>query len=1180
LPAQISRVRPQWGENGVNRVERIRRRIGSKWHLDFIPVAAICAIGLLLLRSPGDDVTLSSFALCATIGIILIFAYSTRSFCLNRIELHQLREDLRRAREEAKTERERTQAASRRAEETTRQLLEAQRIGKIGHWFSDEVAQTTTWSPQMFELVGIAPKPSLCVEEARSFIHPDDKMDFLELRRRTIESRMPATIENRWVRPDGQIRWTNIELNPKYDSAGKCVGLFGTTQDITERKEAEQALKAAQQQLTDAIEAISEGFVLFDRDDRYVLTNSNYRRIYPGVADLVVPGASFAAVMHANIERNAHNFGPDGPEAWERKILAWHRACAEPMEQQLRDGRWVRATERRTRDGGIVGIRTDITAQKKAEAAIKEAQRQLIDAIESIPDGFVLFDRDDRYVLTNSKYREMYPTNVDAFEPGKTYAAMIRTGIERSMWTIHGDPEEFGRRMSEWHQACDHPMERQLSDGRWIRAVERRTRDGGIVGIRTDITALKETEGALRHRVDQLEQARLRLEQQGRELSAMAADLAKARDAAEAASRAKSEFLANMSHEIRTPMNGIIGMNGLLLESGLSADQREYAVAVRDSADALLVVIDDILDISKLEAGKVEMDVVDFDLVDTVEAAVALLGPKANEKGIDLGVVIEPAARAGFRGDPVRLRQILLNLVGNAVKFTDKGCVSVEVDMLPSGREGLLRFRFVVADTGIGMSNEIQDRLFRKFSQADASISRRFGGTGLGLAIVKQLVELMDGEIGVDSTVGHGSRFWFEIALPAAVNPTIGRRMLPEKLAQLRVLIVDDSAINHRVLVGQLSAFGVAACSAFGGCQAMLELERAWQGGQPFDLVIIDQRMPEMPGDALVHLIRSMPGIAGTKLLLASSDGRNALPAETLAIVDAVLSKPIQEHALLDAFAKLFDTAVASPHSIGSVSSENRAARKRLHLLVAEDNKINQQLMATVLRNAGHQVDLVENGEQALDAVRASVYDIVLMDVQMPLVDGLEATKRIRALPPPIARVPIIALTAHAMAGAREQYLAAGMDDYLSKPLDIAALFRKLAALSSAGSIDLVADDAEPPSGAILDRAQLAALGRHLPPQKVRGLIVSFMDQLAGQAAAIEISAKAGDIEGLGQEAHGLAGASGNFGAASLSKLATALEEACRNEDIERVDGLVRSLVTTGKETSAALEDWLARGGS
>ena len=1212
-------------------------------------------------------------------------------------ELARSADALSHAKDQALAEREHAEEARRLGEETTRQLLEAQRIGKIGHWFSDELAQTTIWSPQMFELLDIPAMPILSLEEARSFIHPDDIEAFLEKRRDAIATGTITTVENRWVRPDGEVRWTHIDMNPKYDDAGRCVGLFGATQDITERKDAEQALKVAQQQLIDAVESISEGFVLFDRNDRYVLTNSTYRAMYPGVVDLFTPGTAFETVVQANVERNLHEFGPEGGEAWARRTLEWHRACDQPMEMQQRDGRWVRATERRTRDGGIVGIRTDITARKRAEAATEDAQRQLIEAVESIPDGFVLFDRDDRYVLVNSKYREMYPTMVDAFAAGMTYEAMIRTGIERGAWIISGDPEAFVRRMLEWHRACDEPMERQLrdgrwvqaterrtrdggivgirtditarkraeaamaeaqrqlsdaiesvsdgfvlfddddrfvvmntnfrelypeiadvlnpgtsyemmlragierglwdpggdtegwvrttverhrsatqswerqlKDGRWIRLTERRTRDGGIVGIRTDITALKESETALRQRVEDLEEARSDLEQQQRELTVMAADLAGARDAAEAASRTKSEFLANMSHEIRTPMNGIMGMNALLLQTGLTAEQREYAAAVSDSAEALLAVINDILDISKLEAGKFEIEAIDFDLVDTVESALTLLGPRANEKGIELSVLIEPAARAGFRGDPTRLRQILLNLIGNAVKFTDQGGVSVEVTLTPVPGE-LLRLRFVITDTGIGMSEETRATLFEKFSQADASITRRFGGTGLGLAIVKQLVELMGGEIGVESTLGRGSRFWFEIPLAPAANPTIGRRALPEHLTRLRILIVDDIEMNHRVLAAQLNALGATDTAfAFDGRQAMAAIDRAWQEGQPFDVVIIDQRMPGVSGDNLAQHIRSVPGLCETKLLLASSGGGHALLPETQSMVDAVLIKPIREQSLVDCFAKLFD----APRPADERWSNRTDPVRELRILVAEDNKINQQLVAMLLRNAGHRADVVENGEQAVEAVRKGAYDIVLMDVQMPVLDGIEATRRIRALPPPARRVPIIALTAHAMAGAREEYLAVGMDDYLAKPLNTAALLGKLARLSGGAEGGAPTAEIVSRTDTVLDHSHLAALAKHLPQESVRELISSFLDQMTEQTAAIDSLCESGDLTALARAAHSLAGVSGNFGASKLSSLARAIEEACRAKYVDRLPLLAVGVRATVQETLAGFRDW------
>jgi len=977
-------------------------------------------------------ITIAIFSL--VIGFTLLF----QRLIAQRRRLDQSEEALQLAREEA-------EQAHRLAEETTRQLLEAQRIGKIGHWYTEEATQTTAWSPQMFEFIGIPPKPVLSIEEARSFIHPDDIAAFLDARCRAIAIRTTAKLESRWVRPDGEIRWMQIEFSPKYGAEGNCVGLFGTTQDITERKQAEEALNAARQQLVDAIESISEGFALFDREDRYVLTNSNYRRLYPGIADLCMPETTFETVMRANVERDLHEFGPQGAEAWLRGILEWHRACNEPMEQELKDGRWV-------------------------------------------------------------------------------------------------------------------------------RAIERRTSDGGIVGIRTDITAVKQTEFALRQRVSDLEEARL-------QLTGMATDLAAARDAAEAANRTKSEFLANMSHEIRTPMNGIIGMNDLLLQTGLTAEQQEYAVAVRDSAEALLTVINDILDISKLEAGKIELEAIDFDLVDTVESAVGLFGPKANEKGIELCVLIEPAARAGFRGDPTRLRQILLNLVGNAVKFTDQGSVTVEVGMRPPGGNGLPRVQFTVTDTGIGMSEEVQEKLFRKFSQADGSITRRFGGTGLGLAVAKQLLELMGGEIGVESTLGDGSRFSFEIPLAAAASPTIGRRALPEALAQLRVLIVDDVEMNRRVLTGQLGALGIAAGSAIDGVQAVVELERAWHQGRPFDLVIIDQRMPALSGDELARRIRDMPEIAETKLLLASSGGTHALPPGARAMLDAILIKPIREQSLLDAFVRLFGSADTPVDPTAVVSGIKQAATRALHVLVAEDNKINQQLVAMMLRNVGHKVDVVENGEEAVEAVRTGIYDVVLMDVQMPLLDGKQATERIRALPPPANRVTIIAVTAHAMAGAREEYLAAGMDDYLPKPIEPGILFGKLAAVSGVDGPSKTPDHPEAMrDAAVLDHSHLASLAMHLPAENVRQLLLLFLDQIEAQIVTLKALSAGGDFAALAREAHTLAGTSGNIGALRLSGFARGIEAASKDADLESVMQLARGLDNVAKEAAVGLRHWLAAG--
>ncbi|HEX3885760.1 MAG TPA: PAS-domain containing protein [Stellaceae bacterium] len=949
-------------------------------------------------------------------------------------------EALRRATEEAETARAEADAARQVAEATNRQLLEAQRIGKIGHWISDETTRRVTWSPQIFDIAGIAQAEALTTAQGRAPIHPDDLPEFRRKLRQAIATRETLTVDHRWVRPNGDIRWVHVDVSAQYDEAGACHRLLGTAQDVTDRKESEEALKNAQRQLIDAVEAISEGFVLFDRDERFVLANENYRRQWAGIADKLVPGTYFETLTRAAVERGMVDLGNEEPEAYIRKTVALHRDCGEPSERRLSDGRWIRVSARRTRDGGVVGIRTDITERKQSEAALTAARQQLVDAIESISESFVLFDKDDRYVLTNSRYRDRHPHLVEYFQPGVTYETMLRAAVASGIHDVGDDPEGWIQRNLEWHRACGGAMERQMHGGRWMRLMEQRTGDGGIVGIRTDITEIKTAELALTRKVRDLEAAQQRLERLREDLTAMTADLAAARDAAEAGSRAKSDFLANMSHEIRTPMNGILGMNMLLLQTELTAEQRECAVAVHDSAEALLTLINDILDVSKLEAGKVALEAIDFELPEIVEAAVGLFRPKAQEKRIALDIAIDPAARSAFRGDPTRLRQILLNLVGNAVKFTERGSVSVNVAPRPCRRRQGARLRFEIADTGIGMSKDVAARLFEKFNQADTSITRRFGGTGLGLAISRELTELMGGKIGVKSTLGRGSCFWFEVPLSPAANPATARRLSPSA----------------------------------------------------------------------------------------------TIPAET------------------------------SP------------AGRMLRVLVAEDNKINQQLARMLLGKAGHIADIVENGEEAVAAVRTGDYDVVLMDVQMPVLDGIEATRLIRALEPPRSTVPIIAVTAHAMAGAREQYLASGMDGYLSKPLDPSALLRALDACAASGQpMAATVDRAEPACDAVFDADAIATLEKYLPGAQVDELLTMFVDQIDGQVAPIRSAAALRNLAELGREAHSLAGSTGNIGASRLSRLARELEAACKAGDPDAAAELSSRVVAAASTAAIAVRGWL-----
>jgi PAS domain S-box-containing protein len=988
------------------------------------------------------------------------------------------------------------------------------------------------------------------------YVDPNRRAAFIEL----MQTRQIVTkFESQIYRKDGTIIWISENARAVRDPHGQLLYYEGTVEDVTDRKVTEDALRNSEMLYHSLVESLPQYIFRKDLQGRVTFANQRLCQMLRlplseilGKTDFDLFPPSLAEKYHEDdlrviqsrtaLETIEANETPGGGKIYVQVIKS-------PLYDHA--GQVV----------GIQGIFWDVTERKRMEEDLAYERDLLQSMLDNVPDSIYYKDTQCRFIKCSKALARRFgladpalavgKTDADFFNPAHAEPALadeleiMRTGKPLVALT---EKETWADGRETWALTTKMPLRSRA--GRVI----------GTFGVSKDITALKKAEE----------------------------ELAKARDSALESARLKSEFLANVSHEIRTPMNAIIGMTDLLLSTKLSAQQRDFTGTIRDSAGNLLTLVNDLLDFSKIEAGKLTLDTVDFSLRETVESTAELLAQRAQAKGIELAYRIHPEVPHFLHGDPDRLRQVLTNLLGNAVKFTEHGEVLLDVLLERATRDGIT-LRFSVRDTGIGIEAKALPMLFHAFTQADGSTTRKYGGTGLGLAIVKQLVELMHGEVHVESAPGVGSMFWLRVPFqPSRATRGESAIVRPRfELAGVRVLVVDDNASCRNILQEQLVSWQMQPETAASGAEALEYLRRAAAANQPFSIALIDRHMPGMDGLALAREIRRVPNLTATRLILLTSiaqyiDTRNWSQFG----IEAHLAKPVREERLLEALSQALAGPAKPPPKVPRArpvpsDSARRSQPRALRVLVAEDNAVNQKLALYQLRVLGLRADTVGSGGDVLQALQRTYYPIILMDCQMPGMDGYETTRQVRALERREVetgrRSPayIIAMTANAMHGDREKCLNAGMNDYLSKPVDLreleSVLRRATANLrhgqnrgrSAPAAVALKPAPPPPPPSTALDMSVIEGLRALRQPggeDPVKELVGLFLADATPRVQKMAACVAEDQIATLGQLAHGLKGSASNLGARGLANYCLQLEKAAHIGSRAEAAELVRSV--------------------